>query len=319
MSTKSLDRTIIEGGRYNGNKWDRRSSHAETRAEEKNYLSDITHDPEYWYDWDIEPTRHVYKGFNDKLAPVYRWLHAQVGRSWDDVHSEIAEKFDTRTTAGRHIVNDHLLSSVSVTPEVHRRYYYNPEDPTTSYQKNDFYVDDSGILQAKRYIPRYARGPVGSSKVPQYNTNAIANWLSGRIIGKVGNKLFWFVPADKNKKRGGVSRTWRTIWGWQESRWGGGLYTTGGLAFVFLHDAPVYKLDERNKKVTDEEGRHIIVGYEPTWTRSYPDYFRQGNKLSNKEVEHFNKFPEYYQNKILELSPTNPVPVRPSYNTRYYY
>jgi len=313
MSTKDLSHTVIEGGRAGYNKWERRNSHSEHRFDEKMYLKEVTHDPENWYDYDIEPLRHVGKSFDDKLSPVYRWLHAQVGRPWNEVRSEVSEKFDTRTTAGRHIVHDHLLGNVEEVQEIGKYGNYGPEDPTTSYYKNQFYVDDNGLLQTKTRIKRQYH----YTAPPQYNTNQIANWLSGRIIGKVGKKLFWFIPADKNKKRGGVSRTWKTIWGWQEKGWSGKYYTTGGLAFVYRNEHPIYKLDEYKNKIMGDNGKYVVIGYETTWPRSYPSSFRQGNKLSNQEIVYFNKLPEYYQNRILEQSPTNPNPVRPNYYSYY--
>ena len=136
MSTKNLARTIIEGGRHTGNKWDRRNSHAEERAALKNYMSEVTLDPSNYDEYDVEPIEPIYKSFDDKLSPIYRWLHRQVGRLWDEVRSDISKTFDTRTTAGRHIVYDHLLNSVEVTPDLHYgRYYSGPEDYTTSYSK----------------------------------------------------------------------------------------------------------------------------------------------------------------------------------------
>lgn len=313
MSTKDLSHTVIEGGRTGSNKWERRYSHAETRAHEKLYLKEVMADPENWYDYDIEPIGHVYKEFDDKLGPVYRWLHAQVGRPWNDVRSEVSQKFDTRTTAGRHIVHDHLLSSVEVTPDVARRRFYSiPDDPTASHYKNDFYVDDNGLLQRKRYIPR------GYKSAPAYDTNQIANWLSGRIVGKVGTKLFWFIPADKNKKRGGVSRTWRTVWSWPETNYGGYTYIKRELTFIVLSEKPIYRLDEFGRKILGENGKYEISEYKTEWIRSYPGAFRQGNKLSNKEIEYFNNLPQYYQDRVLELSPTHPKPVKPSYRNSYY-
>ena len=121
MSKKNLARTAIEGGRYGRNKWERRYSHRTDRAAERNYMSKVEHDVEYFDDYDIKPSAPVYKEFKDKLSPMYRWLHAQVGRKWDEVRSEVAEKFDTRTTAGRHITYDHLLSSVEEKPRLEYR------------------------------------------------------------------------------------------------------------------------------------------------------------------------------------------------------
>jgi hypothetical protein len=199
MSKKNLSRTVIEDGRYTGNKRERRNSHAENRAELRNYMQEVRLDPDNYDEYDIEPTQHVYKGFKDKLRPMYRWLNSQVGRSWDEVYSDVRKSFDTRTTAGRHIVFDHLLSSVEITENPRFRWSYRPEDPTTSYSDNDFYVDAEGILQKKRYLGRRSY----RNKVPSWDTKQLANWLNGRIVGKVGkvgNKFFCFSPVGKAKK-----------------------------------------------------------------------------------------------------------------------
>src|SRR5580698_1849205 len=121
MSTKNIAHTVIEGGRHKSNKWDRRHSHADVRAKLKNYLADVMKDIEVAYEEDVEPIEPVYQGFTDKLRPMYRWLRKQAGRPWDEVRSEVFEKFDTRTTAGRHITFDHLLKSVEITPDLKYR------------------------------------------------------------------------------------------------------------------------------------------------------------------------------------------------------
>lgn len=306
MSTKNLSRTIIEGGRYNGNTWDRRESHAEARFDEKMYLKEVSQDLENWYDYDIEPLRVVGQGFSDKLSPIFRWLRAQTGRLWDDVYSEINEKFDTRTTAGRHIVHDHLIKSVEVVPNYDfGAYKYAPADPTTSFHKNEFYVDENGFLQEKRKIPRK------TYKRPVYDTKQLANWLSGRIVGKVGKKLFWYIPADKNKKNNGYSRTWKISWGARR------YYYNDGPVFIYLAERDVYQTNHLGQRIIGEDGRGIIIGKENYWVDAYPPSFRQGNKLSTKEVVYFNNLPEYYQKKILDCSPTNPTPVKPDYR-RYW-
>lgn len=308
MSTKNLARSAIEGGRTGSNKFDRHHSRAETRAAEKDYLHNVKGDVENWYDYDIEPTKHVYKEFNDKLGPMYHWLSSQVGRLWNDVRSDISKTFDTRTTAGRHIVHDHLLKSV----EDHINYdygqsYYGPEDHTRSYYRHQFYVDINGILREKIVIKRER----WSYKIPQFNTEQIANWLSGRIVGKVGKKLFWFIPADKNKKRGGVDKTWRTTW---KDRF-------YGFRFTVLIDETIYKIDPLTKlRMVSEGGAPIIVGTRTVWKPQYPSAFRQGNKLSTKETDYFNNLPEFYQEQILKQSPTSLVKYEPypDYYSRSY-
>lgn len=312
MSKKNLARTVIEGGRYGGNKWERRSSHADLRARDRNYINEVKSDLENWYDYDVEPIQPVYQGFTDKLSPMYRWLAKQCGRPWNDVRSEIATTFDDRTTAGRHILHDHLLKSVEVTPDLrYGRYYRGPEDYTTSYRRYEFYVDGDGILREKTIV----RSPYKKDKVPPFNTQQIANWLSGRIVGYVGKRLFWFVPVDKTKKWGGRNRQWKTQWGYKAYPYGS---YYGGPVFLYLHDEPIYKYDGDGKYVLDDKGNKIVTDYKTTWRNGTPQ-FRQDRRLNEKDLAFWNTIPEFYQGKVLERSPTFEGEKPPGAYSYYYY
>src|SRR4051812_1474335 len=106
MATKNISRTVIEGGRRHYNSYARRASNSDHRAAERVFLRRIVLDP----NGALEPIRaHVAKDFYDKLAPAERWMRRQVGRPWNKIYAEIRARFDIRTTAGRHIVFDHML------------------------------------------------------------------------------------------------------------------------------------------------------------------------------------------------------------------
>lgn len=298
MSTKNLSRTVIEGGRVGSNKWERRYSHAETRAHEKAYISEIMDDLENCYNYDIEPTDPVRKEFKDKLGPMYRWLHAQIGRPWNEVRSEVSEKFDTRTTAGRHIVHDHLLSSVEETSDLrYRRYYSGPEDKTTSFSRNDFYVDDDGILRVKTCVARRYKTPT-----PKFDTNSIANWLSGRVVGFVGDKIFFFTPVDKSRKYGGHRYKWASTWGYPKA-YSYYSYQRSPLQYHYLAQEAVYKKDKDGASVYDETGRPVVETYQDVWKAAMP-VFRQDRKLNDKELVFWNSIPEDFQKIVLKFSPT---------------
>ena len=134
MATKNLARTVIEGGRYPGNTWDRRASNGVQRTSARRVSGALVRGADA--DSVVYPRRElVYPGFADKLGPAKRWLTSQVGRPWNKARSDLFARFDIRTTPGRHIVFDHLLPEV----EGHRRY------------RPDYVVDRSGILRkAKR-------------------------------------------------------------------------------------------------------------------------------------------------------------------------
>lgn len=315
MSTKNLARTIIEGGRHKGNKWDRRNSHAEFRARDRNYIREVTQNLENYDEYDVEPIEHVYKSFDDKLGPIYRWLNRQVGRPWDEVRADVAKTFDTRTTAGRHIVYDHMLQSVEVTPRPPYRWSAVPDDPTTSYSQNDFYVNDDGILCKKRYLGRRSYYP----KAPAWDTSQLANWLGGRVVGKVGGKLFWFVPVTKSKKHKGFSsmQTWRTQWGPPKDRLYY-YYGNRGLRWEYLTEEIIFKKDSVGNEIW-EDGHRIEIGREKVWKTGRTPSFRQGRRLDKEEIAYWESMPSYYQIKVLENSPTYPKELKPKPDPYGYY
>jgi hypothetical protein len=196
MSTKDLSRTVIEGGRKYYNCWERRHSNRAVRAREREALA--TGD-----DWDqVVITRRtpVRRNFHDKLAPAERYLAAQVGRPWAKVRSELFSRFDTRTTAGRHILFDHLLGDVN-TGQQHRHSWFT------------FAVDRHGILR------RVVR-PQRQRRVPRIPPNDLPEWLVGRWIGRRGDILFWFEPTAHERLRQGPRLTtqqwayWSTLPEW---------------------------------------------------------------------------------------------------------
>jgi hypothetical protein len=122
MSTKNLARTVIEGGRSRWCKSNRRHQTAIYRARVGDCLNRAMAGAQLQLE-DLAlpkpPARH--RELDDKLAPAKRWLRRQVGRPWDAVRGELLRLFDTRTTAGRHIVFDHMLPWVEDAPESYRR------------------------------------------------------------------------------------------------------------------------------------------------------------------------------------------------------
>jgi len=140
VSRKDLSRTVIEGGRRYHNGWERRQSHGDERAAIRAWLQCCAADEDA-----VEATapprrRRVYKAFHDKLAPAKRWLAAQVGRPWNKVYAELRAKFDARTIAGAHVVNDHML-----------RWVERGDASTLAFHDRYFVVDAHGILRKSPY------------------------------------------------------------------------------------------------------------------------------------------------------------------------
>ena len=303
MSKKNLSRTVTEGG--SRTKWDRHMSHKEERMRERAYLREVKADLDNYYEYDIEGIRPIHKDYSDKTGPIFRWLESQIGRPWNDVNSEIANKFRDHP----HIHN-YLAGCVSKSlDEPVKPWCTVPDDPTTSRHPHDYYVDDAGILQKKRYVKRQYH-----EKVPKFDTNRLANWLNGRVIGQVGADLYWFVPADKSKKQGGTDKEWRIQWGRPK-----GYYYYGypdGPCFEYLQYDITYKRDFAGNIVI-EDGKMVEVGRTESWRRGWKPNLRQDRKLNKQELEFWAKVPTWYQTRILEESPTYPDP--PKRELGYYW
>jgi len=179
MSKKHIARTAIEGGRYWGNQVDRRLSTRGERAAVREWIGADDFEARA-----IPERQPVGKRFRDKLAVPLRWLRSHDGASWDDVYAELKRRFDSRTTAGRHIVYCHMLRWVVPVSWVHE---------LNSRWSWVMVVDDDGILHWQGHRPRHRRAlPPG--KVWR-SAREVAAWAGDRKVGLRGNTLFWFEPV----------------------------------------------------------------------------------------------------------------------------
>lgn len=138
MSRKNLSRTVIEGGRTYYNRWERRHSHVHERAATREWLGQVLIDGDVADEVAVPPRPSVHKEFHDKLGPARRWLAAQVGRPWNKVYAELRARFDSRTIAGKHVVEDHMLGWVD----------RGDVSQSAWHRERDFVVDAHGILRA---------------------------------------------------------------------------------------------------------------------------------------------------------------------------
>lgn len=208
MATKKLSRTVIEGGRHGFNKYERRNSHAEVRAEERDYIKAVMCNLDLADEIEIGERRPVMKEFTDKLSPMYRWIDAQVGRPWSEVRSEVFQKFDTRTTAGRHITFDHLLREIVETESGFDKHGHIadpdipavPANPKYKYYSRwsvaDYYVDRQGILRKREESRRRYRSWYLYQRVTDQEYKDAEVWLNNRMVGLVNGKLHWFMPTE---------------------------------------------------------------------------------------------------------------------------
>jgi hypothetical protein len=96
--------------------------------------------------------RHRTKHLSDHLGPVRRLLRSKVGQPWNQVHSELCQRLDSNTMAGRHVldhVDDYVAQHVEI---IDGELYRKPKGWYSwrilgSYWRDEFYVHpETGIL-----------------------------------------------------------------------------------------------------------------------------------------------------------------------------
>jgi hypothetical protein len=269
MSKKNLAKTSIEGGRTRFNKYIRKHSNSEFRGYEHNFLSKVIIDSDLSESLYIKDRKKVRKKFNDKLTPVYKWLQSNCGEKWDSVYSKISSSFDKRTTAGRHIIYDHILKSVDIVPNL--RFYKFELGDNKSYYKWDFYVDSSGILRQKELVSHPFNYTI------KFDKNKLAKWLDGRIVGKMGTKLYWCIPCDYLLKAE---------------------FYISKLIYKYEKTSPIY-----NNKL-------IVIGSKSEWVEPYFYNFKrlfskQDKEFSLDDYKYWDSIPSILKSSILEWSPFN--------------
>lgn len=203
MSKKNIAKSSIEGGRSKSNKQDRYDSNAKLRVKEREYIHNVMKDPEHYEEYMIDEREVVYKDFRDKLSPVYSYLDSRLGKSWADTRSELMSRFDTRTTAGRHVLYDHILKSVTDTrtgfdetgvqqiPEL----MHEGSRKREYFLFYDYYVDLEGKLakaDARKNSYRTYKNSFPKTEEWQF----AAKWLGNRILVKVSDKLHWAYATE---------------------------------------------------------------------------------------------------------------------------
>jgi hypothetical protein len=88
-----------------------------------------------------------YRALNENLAPLRRYLHAQIGRPWNKVFSEICAGIDRRNTVQQHI-HQHIREFIAIDVDLHNgRLIDLAAEPR-------FLGTDSGMSQALYVDPR---------------------------------------------------------------------------------------------------------------------------------------------------------------------
>lgn len=186
MSTKNLARTVIEGGRCNHYKEEVTDFIRSERAASRAFLRVAENDVEAADALPAPKRKPSRPCFADKITPVQGFLDSRVGKPWNKTFTLICEKFDRRTTPGRHVTNDHMLNQIAMNGEhllAKNKWFSN-------YYR--YFVDAQGIL---RKVKKEKRTYAPVAVRPTFTVPQILNWLDKRKIGRMGARLVWFVPS----------------------------------------------------------------------------------------------------------------------------
>jgi hypothetical protein len=118
-----------------------------------------------------------YRSLNENLAPLRRYLRAQVGRPWNKVFSEICAGIDGRNTVQQHIrqhIDDLIATKVAVRDgkmtDLARQFRYGPDDGTLH---QELYVDPrSGLIRINKRYHDWRRELIEKAKRAQAEIDA---------------------------------------------------------------------------------------------------------------------------------------------------
>lgn len=300
MATKNLSRTVIEGGRVSGNKWDRRDSNKKHRGHNRNFantarsLVDVEEAP-------VFPERdRVRKDFSDKLGPIYRWLRSQVGKKWDAIFSELTSKFDTRTVAGRHVIFDHLLRDITFKLSDWAHF-----DKRT--YGESFYIAEDRTLQLNE-VNRWNRKSLWRTTSKERVTRAeLQKWADNRMVRYYSpTSIFWMVPHS-------LALTACGTYSARHGKWFDGhrhecprhhelvverqlVYSADSLSA----DAKKHLHKEVQLSGREVYYRHVLV--RKCLQPSYNTTFRQQGRFSEQDAEMWNKLTRGQRESLIYVS-----------------
>lgn len=99
------------------------------------------------------------KYLSDHLGPLRRFLRSKVGQPWNEVYSQLCQRLDPSTMAGKHVI-DHVWDYVERHVEiidggVYRKPYRGYRRQLDAYHRDRFYIHpETGILCAVEKVPR---------------------------------------------------------------------------------------------------------------------------------------------------------------------
>lgn len=314
MATKRLSRSLTEGGRTSGDKFDRKEDIRRNRREGKamchSALTDIDigllddeipdvcmptetriHNhggrPGYW-----GPCR------DHKSAPLTRFLESYVGQAWNKVYSELTKRFDERT-----------ISSALVWVDGAGDQEGQPIDPNavSYWRRGGLYVDDRGTLKRYKSRPKDNR-----EYTTEAERNRMPDFLGKRKIMRNGGIFCWVEPCNPLKAiKAYLPKYPRYPWA-KSLHWS---YTERVWTEVKPKDvkechhfggetvgsASISSFSDMTLRERREARRQADGGYWITRQVGAKKY-RAGKELTGREMADWNKFSQSAQDEMIKAS-----------------
>lgn len=151
-----------------------------------------------------------YRGLNENLAPLRRYLRAQVGRPWNKVFGEICAGIDGRNTVQQHI-RQHIDDFIATKVELRDGELVDLQDRWRAYGmtsglRQELYVDPrTGLVRINKCFHAWRRDQVENAKRTQAEIEARRRTLSHdeqlhRLDGIWYHVTIGDLPAERTRE-----------------------------------------------------------------------------------------------------------------------
>jgi hypothetical protein len=156
---------------------------------------------------------------NENLQPLRRYLHAQIGRPWNKVFSEICAVIDRRSTVQQH-VHQHIDDFIATDVEWRDGQLVDLKDRRTSFHhrsglRQPLYVDpDSGLIRRNKDYRSWAQEHRERRRKEEARVAANRRSISEKVMLVRLNDL-WFMlelevlPEWKTRETSDGTKNWR--------------------------------------------------------------------------------------------------------------
>ena len=153
----------------------------------------------------FESTRYRYggkrKSFSENLNPLYGQIRKYLGRSWDDLYSDLCKNFDKRSVINQHILQ-HLYDFIRVKTliidgEIWVHTQWGNPKLLEEYGETEYYVDPTSRIIKKN--PHYRNWKIAAKEralKKEREEAEVTRWINDKLVlRKIDGLWYEFVVA----------------------------------------------------------------------------------------------------------------------------